>query len=199
MLLTVDSFLIPHASQGKGVDVNEDGALEHFRRAEELGDSSAHRFIETILERGRELLVAPAEEQITRTLAGAGILSAIATEDIPVEELLDVGDNLLHAAARRSNLVSIRFFYTHPCFDALVVGRNRSGLTPREVIPLGSSEELVALRGLLHCRRSTKAACFLFCHENRPSESTPLLMLPKELIYVIADLVSLPVVGDLED
>jgi TPR repeat protein len=79
------------------------------------------------------------------------------------------GNTLLHTAAMNLVLEPVALLIEHPLFDDLVVRTNAEGQLPRDVVGkrCSASERDSAtarvIASALSCRRSTRAACLLWC------------------------------------
>jgi hypothetical protein len=79
------------------------------------------------------------------------------------------GNTLLHTVAMNLVLEPVSLLIEHPLFDELVVRTNAAGQLPRDVVgkQCSASERDSATAGAiasaLSCRRSTRAACLLWC------------------------------------
>jgi Sel1 repeat len=112
-------------------------------------------------------------------------------------------DTLLHTAAANLAIEPVALLLEHPLFDALVVQTNNAGQLARDVVgdegsfngkKRGNSRVIASA---LSCRRSTRAACLLWCLEQ--AASFPVLgrhmVLPREIGELIAHSVVSPLGG----
>jgi len=109
-------------------------------------------------------------------------------------------NTLLHTAAMNLDLSTAALLYEHPSFDKLVVLPNTAGQLAREVVGDkcsaydrdGSTARVIA--SVLSCRRSTRAACLLWCVKQVSCVPTVdrRTVLPPEVGELIARFVAAP-------
>jgi Sel1 repeat len=110
------------------------------------------------------------------------------------------GNTLLHTAAANLALESVALLLEHPLFDDLVVQTNNAGQLAREVVGDncrgagcgGMAAQVIA--SALSCRRSTRAACLMWCLEQTADDPTfdRRMVLPREVGKLIARFMDSP-------
>jgi hypothetical protein len=100
---------------------------------------------------------------------------------------------LLHGAAVNLDADYVLFYLEHhPLFDHLVNARDGNGDLARDVLrepsSLNERADASVIASALSCRRSTRAACVIWCVEHAASSSSPhrSVALPRELGQPIA-------------
>jgi Sel1 repeat len=171
-------------SKGAGVRRNCDEALVWLRKCPNMG--SARRLI-ALIERSIDEKMRGARELVDGIRAGDCVSVA-----------MPGGNTLLHAAAENLTLDMVAFLFEHPGFDDLVVRPNGAGKLACEIIGDCSASErggatAHVIASVLSCRRSTRAACLLWCLEQVgvPTVGRPTV-LPREVSELVARFVVPP-------
>jgi Sel1 repeat len=198
--------------EGRGVDQHLAEAARWFRKAAGQGDPDACLHFGKMFA-GGDGVVRNCDEALfwlrkcddsSEEVAGLVASIEVQTESLKMEphtvltERVRAGDSvsgggitLLHFAASHLLVEPLALLFEHPSFDALVVRIDPAGQLPRTVI--GDGCEIVDRKGatervfasVLSCRRSTRAACLMWCLEQA---STLALRhaLPREVGVLIA-------------
>jgi TPR repeat protein len=112
----------------------------------------------------------------------------------------DEGNTLLHEAAATLALEHVALLFEHPLFDELVVRANDHGRRAYQIVGDACSAQhranstSRAIASVLSCRRSTRAACFLWCLEKVASVPTlnRCMSLPHDIGKLIVRFVASP-------
>jgi Sel1 repeat len=154
---------------GKGVARNCDEALCSFRKS---SATYARDKIASIEQQANDLASETAfSTTVERIRAGDSVCGTM-----PV-----AGNTLLHTAAMHLALEPVSLLIEHPLFDDLVVRTNTAGQLARDVVGIGEQCSVAAsdrhrdgskttvrvIASALSCRRSTRAACLLWCLEQQ--------------------------------
>jgi TPR repeat protein len=172
---------------GKGVARNCDEALVWLKR--HPGSESARATIAEIEKEASFLAAETAFSKIAGRIRAGDSVFGTTPE----------GNTLVHTAAMNLALDSVSLLFEHPSFDTLVVRTNTAGQLPRDVVghqfPASDSDSVTGavIASVLSCRRSTRAACLLWClHEASccaAAKMNPSSILPREVGELIARLV----------
>jgi Sel1 repeat len=175
--------------EGKGVTRNCDEALFWLRKCP---DSASTREMIAEIEKevgALEKKAGKSRDVVARIRAGDSVFGT-APEN----------NTLLHTAAMNLDLSTAALLYEHPSFDKLVVLPNTAGQLAREVVGDkcsasdrdGPTARVIA--SALSCRRSTRAACLLWCVKQVSQVPTVdrRTVLPPEVGEIIARFVAAP-------
>jgi TPR repeat protein len=179
--------------EGKGVTRNCDEALYWLRKCP---DSQEAR--ELIAEIEKEAGVLENKGRRSQTTF-KDVVTHVRAGDSAFGTTLE-GNTLLHTAAMNLALDSVALLYEHPSFDKLVVLPNTAGQLPREVVgdQCSASDRdgatACVIASALSCRRSTRAACVLWCVKQISCVPTVdrRTVLPPEVGEIIARFVVAP-------
>jgi TPR repeat protein len=178
--------------EGIGVVCNCDEALVWLRKADWDTQSLTYGRIENIQSDASDLASETASSAIVeRIRAGVSVFGTTPE-----------GDTLLHTVAMNLVIEPVSLLLEHPLFDDLVVRTNADGQLPRDVVGKqcsalqrdGSATARV-IASALSCRRSTRAACLLWCVQHAWSTSSlggSRVALPREVAESIARFVISP-------
>jgi TPR repeat protein len=179
-------------AEGKGVARNCDEALFWLRKCPDSQRARA-KIAEIEKETGAlEKKAGKSRDVVAHIRAGDSVFGT-APEN----------NTLLHTAVMNLALDSVALLYEHPSFDKLVVLPNTAGQLAREVVGDkcsaydrdGSTARVIA--SVLSCRRSTRAACLLWCVKQVSQVPTVdrRTVLPPEVGEIIARFVAVPLVA----
>jgi Sel1 repeat len=176
-------------AEGEGVARNCDKALFWLRKCPD-SQRARTKIAEIEKEVGAlEENAGKSRDVVARIRAGDGVFGTAPDSN-----------TLLHTAAMNLDLSTAALLYEHPSFDELVVLPNTAGQLPGDVVGDkcsvsdrdGSTACVIA--SVLSCRRSTRAACLLWCVKQVSSIPTVdrRTVLPPEVGEIIARLVAAP-------
>jgi TPR repeat protein/CRISPR/Cas system-associated endoribonuclease Cas2 len=184
--------------ESKGATRNCDQALVWLRKCP---DSPGARELIAEIEKeagalekkGRKSQITFRRDVVAHIRAGDSVFGTTAPEN----------NTLLHAAAVNLDLSTAALLYEHPSFDQLVVCTNDAGQLARDIVGDecsasdrdGATARVIA--SALSCRRSTRAACVLWCVKQVSSIPTVdrRTVLPPEVGEIIARFVAAPLVA----
>jgi TPR repeat protein len=179
---------------GKGVTRNCDEALTWLKKRPD-SESARTKIVEieqearALEKKGRKSQKTFRSDVVARIRAGDSVFGKTSE-----------GNTLLHADAMNLSLDSMSLLYEHPSFDELVVLPNSAGQLAREVVgdECSASDRdgatACVIASVLSCRRSTRAACVLWCVKQVSSIPTVdrRTVLPPEVGEIIARFVAAP-------